>query len=53
MEPEQLPVGSRIRAPMRERATDEAHRASSQLELLFDLTYAAAVAATPHSWPMG
>ena len=29
---------------MSERATDEAHRASSPLELLFDLTFVVAVA---------
>ena len=45
MASEQPPVGSRIRVPMRERATDEAHRASSPLELLFDLTFVVAVAA--------
>jgi low temperature requirement protein LtrA len=45
MESEQRPVGSRIRVPMRERATDEAHRAASPLELLFDLTFVVAVAA--------
>jgi low temperature requirement protein LtrA len=44
MEPEQ-PSGSRIRVRMRARATDEPHRASSPLELLFDLTFVVAVAA--------
>src|SRR5919107_1196889 len=44
MEPEQHPV-SRIRVRMRERDTGEPHRASSPLELLFDLTFVVAVAA--------
>jgi low temperature requirement protein LtrA len=44
MEPEQ-PSGSRIRVRMRARAPDEPHRASSPLELLFDLTFVVAVAA--------
>jgi low temperature requirement protein LtrA len=44
MEPDQ-PPGSRIRVRMRARATDEPHRASSPLELLFDLTFVVAVAA--------
>src|SRR5829696_7835211 len=44
MEPEQ-PSGNRIRVRMRPRATDEPHRASSPLELLFDLTFVVAVAA--------
>src|SRR5215211_4887679 len=43
MEPEQ-PSGNRIRVRMRPRATDEPHRASSPLELLFDLTFVVAVA---------
>lgn len=34
-----------IRVPMRARAVDEPHRASTQLELLFDLTFVVAVAA--------
>ncbi|HEY6889984.1 MAG TPA: low temperature requirement protein A [Solirubrobacter sp.] len=33
-----------IRTPMVARATDEPHRASSQLELLFDLTFVIAIA---------
>jgi len=44
MEPDR-PSGSRIRVRMRARATDEPHRASSPLELLFDLTFVVAVAA--------
>ncbi|TCM46821.1 low temperature requirement protein A [Kribbella sp. VKM Ac-2568] len=36
---------SRIRVRMRARAIDEPHRASSQLELLFDLTFVVAIAA--------
>nr|WP_051468855.1 low temperature requirement protein A [Actinomadura oligospora] len=35
----------RIRVRMAARAVDEPHRASSQLELLFDLTFVMAVAA--------
>ena len=35
----------RIRVPMVARAIDEPHRAASQLELLFDLTFVVAVAA--------
>ncbi|MGY1690723.1 low temperature requirement protein A [Geodermatophilus sp. SYSU D01105] len=35
---------SRIRVPMTERAPDEPHRASSPLELLFDLTFVVAIA---------
>jgi low temperature requirement protein LtrA len=38
------PFGSRVRVRMRERPTDEPHRASSPLELLFDLTFVVAVA---------
>jgi low temperature requirement protein LtrA len=38
------PTGMRIRVRMTERATDEPHRASSPLELLFDLTFVVAVA---------
>ena len=37
--------GPRIRVRMTERATDEPHRASSPLELLFDLTFVVAIAA--------
>ena len=45
MASEQPPAGPRIRVRMRERAPGEAHRASSPLELLFDLTFVVAVAA--------
>ncbi|MGK5169249.1 low temperature requirement protein A [Geodermatophilus sp. CPCC 205761] len=38
------PSGSHVHVPMRERSTDEPHRASSPLELLFDLTFVVAVA---------
>jgi len=38
-------AGSRIRVRMRARAIDEPHRASSQLELLFDLTFVVGIAA--------
>ncbi|TCO32343.1 low temperature requirement protein LtrA [Kribbella orskensis] len=38
-------AASRIRVRMRARAIDEPHRASSQLELLFDLTFVVAIAA--------
>src|SRR5688500_3700331 len=38
------PSGTRVRVRMRERPTDEPHRASSPLELLFDLTFVVAVA---------
>jgi low temperature requirement protein LtrA len=41
-----------IRTPMVARATDEPHRASSQLELLFDLTFVIAVAALAHHFAM-
>jgi hypothetical protein len=34
-----------LRIPMSARATDEPHRAATQLELLFDLTFVVAVAA--------
>jgi low temperature requirement protein LtrA len=37
--------GSRIRVRMTERPTDEPHRVSSPLELLFDLTFVVAIAA--------
>ena len=40
-----LPAGGRIRVRMAARSTDEPHRASSPLELLFDLTFVVAVAA--------
>ena len=36
--------GIRLRAPMRGRSVDEEHRASTPLELLFDLTFVVAVA---------
>jgi low temperature requirement protein LtrA len=36
--------GTRIRVRMTERATDEPHRVSSPLELLFDLTFVVAIA---------
>jgi low temperature requirement protein LtrA len=39
------PARHRIRVRMAERSTDEPHRASSPLELLFDLTFVVAVAA--------
>ncbi|WP_312888477.1 low temperature requirement protein A [Nonomuraea rhodomycinica] len=39
------PPGTRLRIPMSARAVDEPHRVSSQLELLFDLTFVVAVAA--------
>jgi low temperature requirement protein LtrA len=38
------PRGGRVHIRMRERSTDEAHRTSSPLELLFDLTFVVAVA---------
>ncbi len=38
------PPGIRIRVRMTERATDEPHRVSSPLELLFDLTFVVAIA---------
>jgi low temperature requirement protein LtrA len=38
-------AGNRIRVRMTARATDEPHRVSSPLELLFDLTFVVAVAA--------
>ena len=38
------PAGIRIRVRMIERATDEPHRVSSPLELLFDLTFVVAIA---------
>jgi low temperature requirement protein LtrA len=41
-------VSVQIRTRMSARATDEPHRASSQLELLFDLTFVIAVAALAH-----
>ena len=41
---DQAPPGSRIRVRMIERATDEPHRVSSPLELLFDLTFVVAIA---------
>jgi low temperature requirement protein LtrA len=39
------PGGARIRVRMTARATDEEHRVSSPLELLFDLTFVVAIAA--------
>ncbi|WP_018501052.1 low temperature requirement protein A [Parafrankia discariae] len=39
------PVGRRWRVPMGARSADESHRASTPLELLFDLTFVVAVAA--------
>ncbi|WP_049567046.1 low temperature requirement protein A [Nonomuraea sp. SBT364] len=42
---EQEPARGGIRARMRPRAVDEPHRASSELELLFDLTFVVAIAA--------
>jgi low temperature requirement protein LtrA len=44
MTPEVAPAGSQIRIRMAARPTDEPHRASSQLELLFDLTFVVAIA---------
>jgi low temperature requirement protein LtrA len=41
---EAAPPGMRIRVRMTERATDEPHRVSSPLELLFDLTFVVAIA---------
>ena len=41
---EAAPPGIRIRVRMTERATDEPHRVSSPLELLFDLTFVVAIA---------
>jgi hypothetical protein len=41
-------VSLQIRVPMLARSVDEPHRASSQLELLFDLTFVIAVAALAH-----
>jgi low temperature requirement protein LtrA len=41
---EAAPPGMRIRVRMTERATDEPHRGSSPLELLFDLTFVVAIA---------
>src|SRR5829696_5526119 len=41
---DQAPPGIRIRVRMIERATDEPHRVSSPLELLFDLTFVVAIA---------
>jgi low temperature requirement protein LtrA len=41
---EVAPRGPRIRVRMTERATDEPHRVSSPLELLFDLTFVVAIA---------
>jgi low temperature requirement protein LtrA len=41
---EALPSSGRIRVRMSPRATDEPHRVSSPLELLFDLTFVVAVA---------
>ncbi|MGY1664061.1 low temperature requirement protein A [Geodermatophilus sp. SYSU D00705] len=38
------PAVGRVRSRMRERSPDEPHRASSPLELLFDLTFVVAVA---------
>ncbi|MGO4689149.1 low temperature requirement protein A [Glaciibacter sp. 2TAF33] len=38
------PTGGRLRVRMSPRATDEPHRVSSPLELLFDLTFVVAVA---------
>ena len=46
---------SPIRRPMSARSIDEPHRAASQLELLFDLTFVVAVASVTvqlaHVWP--
>ena len=44
MTSEAAPPGTRIRVRMTERATDEPHRVSSPLELLFDLTFVVAIA---------
>ncbi|MEV6864500.1 low temperature requirement protein A [Streptosporangium subroseum] len=44
MTSEVAPAGSQIRIRMAARPTDEPHRASSQLELLFDLTFVVAIA---------
>ena len=44
MTSEVAPRGPRIRVRMTERATDEPHRVSSPLELLFDLTFVVAIA---------
>jgi low temperature requirement protein LtrA len=41
---EASPTGGRLRVRMSPRATDEPHRVSSPLELLFDLTFVVAVA---------
>jgi hypothetical protein len=41
---EDAPPGIRIRVRMTARATDEPHRVSSPLELLFDLTFVVAIA---------
>ena len=41
---DEAPPGIRIRVRMTERATDEPHRVSSPLELLFDLTFVVAIA---------
>ncbi len=43
-----LVVSLQIRTRMSARSTDEPHRVSSQLELLFDLTFVIAVAALAH-----
>ena len=40
-----MPSAPRIRVRMRARSIDEPHRASSELELLFDLTFVVAVSA--------
>ena len=45
MTSEAAPTGSRIRVRMTARDTGEPHRASSPLELLFDLTFVVAIAA--------
>jgi low temperature requirement protein LtrA len=44
MSPDAERTHSRLRMRMRARATDEPNRASSQLELLFDLTFVVAIA---------
>ena len=43
-------VSLQIRTRMSARSTDEPHRVSSQLELLFDLTFVIAVAALAHHY---
>ena len=40
-----MSFSTRLRVPMKARPIDEPHRASSPLELLFDLTFVVAIAA--------